>query len=95
MKYFLMDVYLVCSNKSPWVKIGPAGGGGGEAGGGKGEQGAGEIIHHHGPLVYIIFLLFTCNKTVKCVEINLIFNKFALCCSIMLIMDNNLYVIHS
>jgi hypothetical protein len=27
MKYLLMGVYQVCSNKSPRVKIGPAGGG--------------------------------------------------------------------
>jgi hypothetical protein len=27
MKHLLMGVYQVCSNKSPWVKIGPAGGG--------------------------------------------------------------------
>jgi hypothetical protein len=24
MKHLLMGVYQVCSNKSPWVKIGPA-----------------------------------------------------------------------
>jgi hypothetical protein len=29
MKHLLMGVYQVCSNKSPWVKIGPARGGGG------------------------------------------------------------------
>jgi hypothetical protein len=26
MKYLLVSVYQVCSNKSPWVKIGPAAG---------------------------------------------------------------------
>jgi hypothetical protein len=30
MKQLLMGVYHICSNKIPWVKIGPAGGGGGE-----------------------------------------------------------------
>jgi hypothetical protein len=28
MKHLLMGVYQICLNKSPWVKIGPAGGGG-------------------------------------------------------------------
>jgi hypothetical protein len=32
MKHLLMCVYQVCSNENPWVKIGPAGGGGGEGG---------------------------------------------------------------
>jgi hypothetical protein len=31
MKHLLMGVYQVCSNKSPWVKIGPARGVEGEA----------------------------------------------------------------
>jgi hypothetical protein len=30
MKHLLMGIYQVCSNKSPWVKIGPAGEGGGQ-----------------------------------------------------------------
>jgi hypothetical protein len=40
-----MGVYQVCSNKSPWVKIGPARGGGGLYTGQR-------LQGHHGPLVY-------------------------------------------
>jgi hypothetical protein len=51
LKHLLMGVYQVFSNKSPWVKIGPAGGQGGALYTGERLQG------HHGPLV-CFFLLF-------------------------------------
>jgi hypothetical protein len=47
MKHLLMGVYQVCSNKSPWVKIGPGGLYTGER-----PQG------HHGPLVLDWFQIF-------------------------------------
>jgi hypothetical protein len=52
MKYVLMDVYQVCANKSPWVKIGPATFGWGGLYTGERPQG------HHGALVKISFFIW-------------------------------------
>jgi hypothetical protein len=54
MKHLLMDVYQVCANKSPWVKLALQHWGSGGWGGlytGERPQG------HHGPLVYSNVLL--------------------------------------
>jgi hypothetical protein len=60
MKHLLMGVYRVCANKSPWVKLALQRWGGGWGAFYTGERPQG----HHGPLVYMIYIISATNADV-------------------------------